>query len=219
MRVVLAHLRVQPRDVGGRDIGRVRHHQVEAVVGETRRPLGADKGAAVVQIQIGGVLARHGDGFGRDVGADAARTGALNQGGQKNSARAGAKVDKVEGALRRKGADDDVQQGLGVRARAEHVRGDVQHDLPEALFAQDARHRLALQTTRDHGLQGGELVGVDDAVGIGQNVDAACAGRRLQQQASVDRRTVDAGGFELGLRALPGGEQGRGGGGVFGHDR
>uniref|UniRef100_A0A0N4ZD57 LigA n=1 Tax=Parastrongyloides trichosuri TaxID=131310 RepID=A0A0N4ZD57_PARTI len=209
MRIVLAHFRVQTGDVAAGNVGRVGHHQVEAVVGEARRPVGAHEGAAVVQIQIGRVLARHGDGLCRDVGADAARAAPLGQGGQQDGARPRAQVGHVEGGVGREGADDDVHHRLGVGTRAEHVGGDVQHDLPEALAAQDARHRLAAQTTIHHGVQRQGLLGAERAVGVVQDIDTARARRRLKHQAGVDGGAVDAGGLQARLGAFPGGQQSR----------
>jgi len=111
--------------------------------------------------------------------------------------------DHLEGAMRREGADDDIQQGLGVRTRTEHVGGDVQHDLPEALLAQDARHGLALQPT----LETGDIPGLDPEVREHDPHLALDGGpdglqpyrdlrRRLKHQAGVDGGAVDAGGLQ-----------------------
>jgi len=61
--------------------------------------------------------------------------------------------------------------------------------------------------------RGAAELGRHRPVGVGQDVDAAGTGRRLQQQAGVDRRTVDAAGLEAALRGLPRGEEGVGHGG------
>ena len=88
---------------------------------------------------------------------------------------------------------DDV---LGLRARDEHARVDRQLDRPEALAADEVGDRLALAPARREVHERARLVGVEPALGIGDQRGPVHAEDVREQQLGVEPRRVAARGGE-----------------------
>ncbi len=195
-RLVLAHLGVEGEDLVGADIGRVGDHQVEGIRLQARGPIAAEQGRAAGEAEVGGVLAGHGQGFLGNVHAQAPCRGALGQQGQQDGARADAEVEDARGPARLQPLQGGDHHQLGVGARRQHLRPDVQHDGPEALATQDVGDGFAPFAAAEVGLQRLRLLGGEAPLRIVQQVGPRGAGGRLEQQARVDHRAVDPGGLQ-----------------------
>ena len=95
-RFVVAHLRVQPLDLRGGDIGRVGHHQVEAGGLQAGRPVGSQQRRAAGEAEIGGVLPRHRQRLLGNIDAEADGGGPLRQNREKEGAGADAEIEHLE---------------------------------------------------------------------------------------------------------------------------
>jgi hypothetical protein len=105
----------------------------------------------------------------------------LGQDRQQDRARSDAQVQQLEMPLLLEGGQNHVEDGLGVGPGDQDVRIDVQHDLPEALAADDPRDGLTPFATGDVVLVHSHLLVREDAVGVGDQFKPGDARRCLQQ--------------------------------------
>ena len=206
VRIMLAHLRIQSPDHGCRNIGRVGDHQVKALGIQPLGPVAAEKARPAGKTKMGGVFLGDRQSLEADIHAHPAGQGPLAQDGQKDGAGADAQIYHVEGLVLAEQRQGDIENSLGVRPGRQHVRIDRQHDLPKALTADDAPHRLAPQTPLDITVQGRPLGFGQGPIGVGDNVRAGDPGGGLEQQARIEHRAIQA------LRLQP--VAGRGPGGL-----
>ena len=198
-----AHLGGEAGDVGAGDVGQVGGDDVERRVRAQRRvevPLDEGDGDAVsLGVRRARPRARPAtDRWRRPRASDRLRSGLRDR--DRHRARAGADVGERARArggspqAPRRVADGGqprqrlVDQRLGVGARHQHARVDVELDAEELLLADDVRHRLARLAALDQLAHAGELGGLERAIELHVELHAADAERVRRQHLGVEAR-------------------------------
>ena len=148
VRLVGAHVGRHELGLGGIDIGRIAHHQIEGARIDRFGEIGVDESDAVVEVEARAIVARAGEGGERKVGGDEAPARPLGGEGERDRAGSGADVERPRLGGQREG-ERDLDDRLGLGARDEDAIVDLELAAEELLPAEVVSGRLAALAARD----------------------------------------------------------------------
>src|SRR5262249_52824327 len=193
LRIVVAHLRIEPRPFRLGNVRRVAENEIETA-GERGAEIAGDERRAVRKSEPFGIFAREIKRRWPYVGPDAVGISKLMQQREQQGARTAAAAGDAQ-TPRRLWADDGerrLDQGLGLRPGHQHRGRDDEREAPELLAAENAGDRLAGDAPSREGPNPLGLLVADDSVGSRGEVCVVEPERVADEEARIELRRVES---------------------------
>ena len=192
LRIELLHLSGERLDDARDDIGRIGDDEIERRFPRRHRPepVTARKIEPPGNAMPLGILPRHDQRLGINIGRQGRSVGPVGKDRNGNAARAGAQVEQPP--ARRQGGERQIDQQFGVRTRLERRRIEAEGQPIEFALANDTGHRFTGHTAL-HQFGKAQRVGlIDRPLFVGGERQAIHPQNMAGKQFGVERRGLEA---------------------------